>query len=489
MDAYISNPGKLFIGGEWAEPATSARADIISPFSEKKIASVPLAGLADVDRAVMKARQAFDFGPWPTMTLDKRIEVMQKLSEAFATNRNQIAQTVTAEMGCPITLSDRIQSNLARTMLDSFIEIARDYPFSELRRSSTGNGLVLRQPKGVIAAIVPWNVPMLTAMMKLGPALLMGCTFILKPAVETALSSFLLAEMLENAGVPEGVVSILPAGPAESEYLALHPGIDKITFTGSTAVGERLAVQCGAQLKPITLELGGKSAAIFLDDADLESAVETLRLGSLRNSGQVCSLKTRLLVSRRREDELLDRLSNLLSSMPVGDPSDPDVQIGPMISSRQRDRVEGYIKTAIDEGASLVRGGTGRPEHLEHGFFVKPTIFADVQPGSTLAQEEVFGPVLAVTTYETVDEAVSIANNSRYGLNGAVFTADPSYGVSIAQRIKTGTVEINGGGVGFHCPIGGVKKSGIGREAGREGFDAYTEIKTVGLPTDYATTL
>jgi betaine-aldehyde dehydrogenase len=314
----------------------------------------------------------------------------------------------------------------------------------------------------------------------------MGCCVVLKPAAETPLSAYILGEILLEAGVPEGVVSILPAGREVSEYLALHPGVDKVSFTGSTVAGRKLGALCGDAIRSITLELGGKSAAIFLDDAELGSAVETLRLASFRNSGQICSLKTRLIVSKRRKQELLDHLSALIDSMPVGDPLDPSTHIGPMASSRQRDRVEHYIAAGIKEGATLVKGGSGAPAGLDRGWFVRPTIFSDVDPNATIAQEEIFGPVLAVMTYDDEAEAVAIANNSAYGLNGAIFSSDVGRAAQLARRIKSGVIEINGSGVGFHSPIGGVKQSGIGREAGFEGLEAFVELKAIGVPKAFA---
>lgn len=480
---------KLYIGGGWVDPVSAETIEVVSPFSEQVIARVPSASRGDVDRAVAAARRAFDEGPWPRMALGERIAAVGRLRAAFERNRDTLAEVITAEMGSPIGFSRALQAGVPIMMLDAFMEIARDYPLRALRRSATGNALVTREPKGVVVAIVPWNVPMMTTMMKLGPALLMGCAVIVKPAPETPLSAYLLAEMLTEAGIPEGVVGILPAGREESEYLALHPGVDKVTFTGSTAAGRHLAARCGEIIRPITLELGGKSAAIFLDDADIDAGVEALRLGSLRNSGQVCSLKTRVLVSKRRETELLDRFAALIDSMPVGDPNDPATEIGPMATQRQMDRVSGYIEIGLRDGARAVRGGPGRPEGLNHGWFVRPTVFAGVDPGDTIAQEEIFGPVLAVSTYDSEDQAIAIANDSAYGLNGAIFSADVDKAVALAGRVRTGTVEINGGGVGFHAPIGGVKLSGIGREAGPEGFDPYTELKSIGLPKAYAETL
>jgi aldehyde dehydrogenase (NAD+) len=477
---------KLYIGGEWLASQGGEQIEVISPFTEQVIAVVPSASKADVDGAVAVAREAFDHGPWPRMPRKQRIDVVRSLSEAFAERHETLAQVITNEMGSPITFSRNVQAAAPKLMLDSFVEIARDYSLSSLRQSATGNGLVVRAPKGVVAAIVPWNVPMNTTIMKLGPALLMGCCVIIKPDPETPLSAYLLGEMLDQAGVPKGVVSILPARQEASEYLALHPGVDKVTFTGSTSAGRHLAARCGELIRPITLELGGKSAAIVLDDADISAAVESLRFGSLRNSGQVCSLKTRILVSHRREAEVVDQLAAMMASMTVGDPNDPNTQIGPMVTRRQMERVEGYIDIGLKEGFRLVLGGLGRPEGINRGWFVRPSLFSGVDPNSTIAQEEIFGPVIAVSTYESEEEAIAIANNSAYGLNGAIFSADVEKAVKMAGKIKTGTVEINGGGVGFHSPIGGVKQSGIGREAGQEGFDPYVEIKSIGLPSAYA---
>lgn len=483
------NSDKLFMGGRWAAPKSNASIDVVSPWNEQVVATVPEASREDVDLAVAAARKAFDAGPWPRLEIGERIAVMRRFGVAFEKQSARLAHVITTEMGGPITQSHSTQARVPQVMLASFIELAERYPLRMIRRSSFGNGVVFREPKGVVAAIVPWNAPIMSAMMKLAPALLMGCCVILKVSPETALSGYVLAEMLEEAGIPEGVVSILAAGRETSEYLALHRGVDKVSFTGSTAAGKRLASLCGDLIRPITLELGGKSAALVLDDADIPAAVEALRMGSFRNSGQICSLKTRIVVSRRREPELLDNLVRLVESMPVGDPFDPATQIGPMVSARQRDRVTRYIEIGTAEGARLVQGGPGYPEGLNHGWFVRPTVFSGVDPSATIAQEEIFGPVLSVITCETEDEAITIANNSAYGLNGSIFAADVSRALSLARRIKTGVVEINGCGVGFHSPIGGVKHSGIGREAGFEGFDPFVELKAVGVPKAYADVL
>jgi acyl-CoA reductase-like NAD-dependent aldehyde dehydrogenase len=476
---------QLFIGGDWVAPASHSVIDVISPVTEAPIAAVPAASPQDAERAVAAARDAFDVGPWPRMTLEERLEVLRRFRDLYVAHEEAMANLVTQEMGCPISLSKTFQAAAPRLILESYLELAETYPFRCVRRSSTGSALVTREPAGVVAAVVPWNVPQSVAMLKLAPALVSGCTIVLKPAPETPLDAYLMAELLQSAGLPEGVVNILPADREVSEILVSHPGVDKVAFTGSTAVGRRIAAICGNDLRRLTLELGGKSAAIFLDDADLDTAVERLRFGSLRNSGQVCSLKTRLIVSKYREQELLDRLVALVESMPVGDPSDPATQVGPMVSARHRQVVENYINIGRSEGARTVVGG-GRPAGLDRGWYVAPTIFADVQSDYRIAQEEIFGPVLSVLTYEDEDEAIKIANNSSYGLNGAVFTADFEHGLSVANRIRTGTVELNGNPAGLMAPMGGFKCSGIGREQGYEGLDSYTETRSIGVPPDVA---
>ncbi len=358
---------KVFIGGDWVASTGADKIEVISPMTEAVIAAVPSANNADVDKAVGAARSAYDTGPWPRMALQDRITTLLRLRDLFAARREELAQLITDEMGAPIGFSRTMQTGVPIWMIEAQTDIATRYPWRELRRSPTGNGLVLREPKGVVVAIVPWNAPLMTTMAKLGPALLAGCTVILKPAPESSLSAYMLGEMVQAAGFPTGVVSILPAGREVAEYLALHPGVNKVSFTGSTVAGRHLAAKCGALLRPITLELGGKSAAVFLDDADIRAGVESLRVGSLRNSGQICSLKTRIVVSKRREEEVLAAFADLIDSMPVGDPSDPMTQIGPMVSQRQRDRVEGYIAKGLADGARALRGGLGRPEGLNRG--------------------------------------------------------------------------------------------------------------------------
>lgn len=477
----------LYIDGAWVPARGKGKIDVVSAFTEQVVAQVPQASREDIDDAVAAARSAFDTGPWPRMTPAQRIEVVARLRVVIARRQEEIAQAITAEMGSPITQSRNIQAALPLKMLDEQMQIAgSEYPWSEVRRSATGNALVRRVPKGVAVLITPWNAPLMTTIQKLGPALLAGCTVVLKPASLSPISAFMLAEMAEEAGLPAGVLNVVTCDRAEAEYLVLHKGVDKITFTGSTSAGRHLASECGKRLRPITLELGGKSAAVILDDADIPAAVEALRMLSFRNSGQICTLKTRILVSEKREAEFVEAFGKMVSEMVVGDPNDPATHIGPMVSAKQRENVERYIDAGIREGARVVTGGLGLPEGLNHGWFVRPTVFAGVDPKATIAQEEIFGPVVAIIPYKTEEEAIAIANDSIYGLSGTVFSADIAHAVSVADRIKTGAVEINGSPFGFHAPFGGVKESGVGRENGWEGFESYVEVKSIGLPADYA---
>ncbi|MFF1553015.1 aldehyde dehydrogenase [Rhodococcus erythropolis] len=487
-DLWQGQYDKLFIGGQWVKPNSDRKIEVISPSTENPVARVAEGVEADIDAAVSAARQAFDKGPWPRMAVEERVAILRGLSDALAAHQADAANLISAEMGSPITLSTKMQSMAPRLMLDAFLDLAPHYPWHESRRSATGNALVTREPVGVVAAIVPWNAPLLITMIKLAPALLAGCTMVLKPSPETPLDAYLLGHLLEKAGLPEGVVNIVPAQREASEHLVRHRDVDKVSFTGSTAAGRRIASICGQNIKRVTLELGGKSAAILLEDADLDAAVAAVRAVSLRNSGQVCSNKTRIVVARSRRDELHERLVELIESMPVGDPFDPSTEIGPMASAIHRDRVERYIAEGKASGASLLVGG-GRPTGLDCGWYVDPTIFIDVDPDARIAQEEIFGPVLTVHTFDTEGEAIDIANNSDYGLNGSVFSTDSDRALSVARHIRTGTVEINGAPVGFTAPIGGFKNSGIGREAGLEGFDAYVEIKSYGLSSSLSDSL
>lgn len=478
---------QIFIDGEWVDSDGADRIEVISPVDEVIIGSVPSATASDVDRAVSAARRAFDRGPWPRLAPAQRAETLRRVRDALAAHRKGFAELVTDEMGSPITQSLAIQVGAPLALLDSYLDLVETFPFRDLRSAPSGSALVTREPIGVVAAVVPWNVPLTVAIQKVAPALLMGCTVVIKPAPETSLATLALVQLFQDAGLPAGVLNAVPAEREVSEYLVAHPGIDKVTFTGSTAAGRRIGALCGQNLKRVTLELGGKSAAVILDDADLDATVEALRLGSFRNSGQICTLKTRILVSDRRHDDLVDRLCTLVESMPVGDPRDPATQIGPMVTRRQRDVVDGYIRSGTEQGARVVTGGGHT--RAERGWFVDPTVFTDVDPDMRIAREEIFGPVLSVIRYDDEDTAIEIANHSEYGLSGAVFTRDVDHGIAVASRIRTGSVEINGSPVGFKAPVGGFKFSGIGREAGHEGMDEYVETKSYGLPAERVTRL
>ncbi len=471
---------KLYIGGEWVDPATKDVIEVISPHTEEVVGRVPEASIADVDRAVGVARAAFDDGEWPRMKPEERIAAVQRFADAYMGRLGDMASIITEEMGSPITFSNLGQSAAAWMMLNTFIQLASQYPWEETRTGMLGTDVIVRsEPVGVVAGIVPWNVPQFVTMAKLGPALLTGCTFVLKPAPETPLDSYLMADLLDEAGIPKGVISILPAGREVGEHLVRHAGIDKVAFTGSTAAGRRIASICGEQLKRVSLELGGKSAAIILDDADLAATVEGLKMASLMNNGQACVAQTRILASKSRYNEVVDAVTAMVGGLNVGDPADEATEIGPLVAKRQQERVEKYIALGQEEGAKLTVGGNGLPSGIDRGWYVQPTVFANATNDMRIAREEIFGPVLAIIPYDDVKDAVRIANDSEYGLAGSVWTADLDLGMDIARRVRTGTYAVNQYTMDFIAPFGGYKASGIGREFGKEGIEHYTEVKTI----------
>jgi len=475
---------ELYIGGEWVQPAGTQTMQVVSASTEEVIGECPDGTPADIDRAVAAARAAFDDGPWPTMTPVERAAVLSRLSQALQGKAQDIADTISAENGSPKQWSLMGQVFSATMVLDTYARLAGEYQWEDTRAGMMGNSVLVRKaPVGVVAGIIPWNVPLFIAALKLGPAMVTGCPIILKPSPETPLDSFFLAEAAIEAGVPAGVINIVPAGRETGEHLVRHPGIDKVSFTGSTAVGQHIGEVCGGQLKRCTLELGGKSAAIVLDDAVLDDHLlgELVQSG-LMNNGQVCGAQTRILVSRNRYDEVVSALGDAMGALKVGDALDDSTQIGPLAASRQRDRVEGYLEAGRSAGARVVVGG-GRPKDLPKGWFVEPTLFADVDNSMKIAREEIFGPVLSVIPYEGEDQAIKIANDSDYGLCGSVWTADPSHGAQVAARVRTGVVAVNGSMIlDFNSPFGGFKKSGIGRELGPEGITPYTELQSIILP-------
>ncbi|MCC6765356.1 MAG: aldehyde dehydrogenase [Deltaproteobacteria bacterium] len=470
----------LYIGGTHEKPSSSRTIEVRSPFTEEVVGRVPEAAEADVDRAVAAAREAFERGPWARMAPAERADVLDRLLMGLQMRSADIASTVTLEMGCPVSFAHAGQAFATTMVLQFYAELARTFPFEETRPSMAGSALVRQEPVGVAAAIVPWNVPLFTIMLKLAPALTAGCSIVVKPAPETPLDAYILADALDEAGVPKGVVSIVAGGRELGEHLVTHPGIDKVAFTGSTAAGRRIAALCGERLKRVTLELGGKSAAIVCDDADFDTVLPMVVGAGTMNNGQACVAQTRILLPRARYQEGVDALAAVVGGLKVGDPNDPTTEIGPLVAERQRDRVLGYVAKGKQEGARCVVGG-GRPKGLDRGYFVEPTLFADVGNHMTVAREEIFGPVLCAIPYDDEADAIRIANDSEYGLSGSVWTNDPKRGIDIARRVRTGTHNVNFFMMAMTSPFGGFKSSGLGRELGPEGLRAYLEPKTICL--------
>jgi len=482
--AATTNWDKLFIGGQWVEPSSSEIIEVFSPATGEKVGQAPLATKADVDAACAAARKAFDEGPWPRMTPQERQAVLAKATALIEESADEFKTLLKLETGQPQTIVDMMQYGAAMSTLQFYASAADKFAWKDIRDGIYGQTLVLKEPVGVVGAVVAWNVPFFLAANKLGPALLAGCTIVLKPAAETPLTTNLMAQKFLEAGLPEGVLSVVPGGPETGRALTDNPALDKFTFTGSSAVGKEIGKIAAEKLKPCTLELGGKSAAIILEDADLDSTLPMLLFSGLMNSGQACVGQTRILAPRSRYDEVVEKVAAGVAAMQVGVPDDPAAMVGPLISEKQRERVEGYIKKGIEEGARLVTGG-GRPEGLDSGWFVQPTVFADVDNSMTIAQEEIFGPVLVVIPFEDEDDAVRIANDSVYGLAGSVYTTDHAKGVEIASKVRTGTYGINMYAFDPGAPFGGYKNSGIGRECGPEGIAGYCESKSVLLPFGY----
>jgi acyl-CoA reductase-like NAD-dependent aldehyde dehydrogenase len=457
--------------------------DVISPHTEQAIAQVAAAGPADVEAAVGAARTAFDSGPWGRREPSDRIAAIRALADLYDLRRAEMAETITAEIGAPISFAQRAQVGLPAMMMRAFCDLAQRHPWRETRRGFFGADVQVRkEPVGVIAAIVPWNMPQFLIITKLVPALLAGCTVVLKPAPESPLDALLLAELIGQIDLPPGVVSVVQGDAAVGGLLVGHPGVDKVSFTGSTAAGRAVAAACAANLTKVSLELGGKSAAIILDDAAPDKVAAGVRSASLSNSGQICNALTRVLVPAARHDEYVDALAAEMTTIAVGDPSDPKTQMGPLVSQRQQQRVRNYIESGQQEGARLVVGGTDMPDGLDRGWYVRPTLFAAADNAMRIAREEIFGPVITVIPYRDEDDAVLLANDSDYGLAGSVWTADTDRALAIAARIRTGTLGINQGyTMDPFVPFGGVKGGGYGRELGPEGLDGYLDTKSIAI--------
>ncbi|MEV8546893.1 aldehyde dehydrogenase family protein [Streptomyces sp. NPDC051572] len=477
----------LYIDGAWQDSDGSEDLKVVNPATEEVIGTVPQATRTDVVRAVEAARRAFDQGPWPTMSVKERSAVLLRMAEVMERRRDEIIELNMREAGSVRWLAESLQAGIPITHFRDMAERAMlGFEWERAIRptitpgAGIGQGVIRREPFGVAALISAYNFPFFLNAMKLAPALAAGCTVVLKPAPTTPLEAFLFAEFADEAGLPPGVLNVVTGGVEAGQELTTHPMVDLISFTGSDAVGRQVYAQAAPSLKKVVLELGGKSANIICADADLQRAVTDAIMGITMHAGQGCALLTRTLVHESRQDELVEMVTAALGEIQVGDPFDPKTGMGPLISSAQREKVESLIRTGADEGARIAYGGR-RPAGLDKGFFVEPTLFVDVDNSMTIAQKEFFGPVGVVIPFHDDDEAVRIANDSEFGLNGGVWTKDPAHGYEIAKRIRTGTVGINGGGgaVSPHAAFGGYKQSGLGREWGEAGLDEYLQTKSI----------
>jgi betaine-aldehyde dehydrogenase len=471
----------LLVGGRWVVPEAAQRRSIVDCSTEQVLQTVALAGEAEIDLAVDSARGAFERGDWCSFSVDQRADLLDRLAAELEARCEQIASTISQENGCSIATSPQFQVLAAAETVTRAARVARELRFEDARQGALGNPVVVtREPVGVVAAVVPWNVPLTIAMMKLAPALAAGCTVIVKPDPKTALDARYLSESLKACGFPGGVVSVVPADREVAEYLVSHAGVDKVSFTGSTTAGRRVASICGQSIRRCTLELGGKSAAIIVDDVDLDRALPSLIPAMLMITGQACVAQTRLLVPRSRKAEIAAAVGDAFASLVVGNALDPETEVGPLVSQEHRARVLDYIRIGVKEGATIAVGGEATDVD-GRGFFVQPTLLTDVDRRATVAQEEIFGPVVCLIEYDGIDDAVAIANDSPFGLSGSVWTRDVEFGTAVARRVRTGTINVNYSIPETDAPFGGFKASGIGRENGKEALDAYLEYKAIGL--------
>jgi len=483
----LRHADRFFIGGDWVRPSSDAVIKVIDPANEELFLSVAEAKEADMARAVGAARQAFDHGPWPRLSHAERAEYLRAIAAGLRERAEDLGQIWPRESGVLHAVAQTSAAREAKAF-ENYAGLADTFPFEERVEPTAGEfGLIVREPVGVVGAIVPWNAAMDQITHKIAPALVAGCTVILKAAPQAPGEAYVMAETAQAAGLPPGVLNVVTADREVSELLVRDPRVDKITFTGSTAAGRRIASLCGERVARCTLELGGKSAAVILDDMDLATAAGTVAGMACFLSGQVCSALTRIVVTRDRHDELVDAVADIFSQVRVGNPFDPQTQMGPLAASHQRDRVEGYIAKGVADGATLAAGG-GRPKHLDRGWFVEPTVFGNVDNSSAIGQEEIFGPVLSVIPAADEQDAIAIANDTIYGLNASVFTNDVERARDVARQLRSGTVGHNAFRSDFGMAFGGFKQSGIGREGGREGLFPFLETKSVileGRPAGY----
>ncbi|MCC5951730.1 MAG: aldehyde dehydrogenase family protein [Acidimicrobiia bacterium] len=470
---------KLYIDGAWVPSTGSDMIEVINPSTEKVCGSVPEGTAEDVDRAVAAARRAFD-GGWGQTTVEERRKAVARLAEALEARSSELGDLLATEMGMPSLYANLIQAGLPVANTKAHVELMDQVAWEE----TVGNSLVVRDPVGVVGAITPWNYPLHQIMCKVAPALAAGCTVVLKPSEVAPLNAFVLAEAIDEAGFPAGVFNLVTGfGPVVGEAIAAHPDVDMVSFTGSTRAGKRVAEVASATVKKVHLELGGKSANVILDDADLEACVPPgVTFGCYLNSGQTCTALTRMIVPRALQDQVVELARQAAESTAVGPADQEGAQIGPLVSAAQRDRVRSYIQTGIDEGAVLVAGGVEAPEGLDTGYFVQPTVFAEVTPDMTIAREEIFGPVLSIMPYDTEEEALAIAEDTDYGLAGGVQAGSVERAMAFARRMRAGQVDVNGGAFNLLAPFGGFKQSGTGREKGRWGIEEFTELKSIQLP-------
>jgi len=468
---------KFFVNGRWIAPRGRETADVVNPANEQVIGRIRMGDADDVAAAVESASSAFD--SWANTPPAERAAWLMKIQAGLQSRAEDIAQLISQEVGTPIEFSRFAQAGLPIGSFGVAAQLLGDYAFSE----SVGNSEVVREAVGVVACITPWNYPLHQIAAKVAPALAAGCTVVLKPSEVAPLNAFLLAEVIESIGLPAGVFNLVcGAGPVVGEALARHPKVDMVSFTGSTRAGKRVSELASQTVKRVALELGGKSANILLDDADFSRAIPGAIQACYQNAGQTCTAHTRLLVSERRYEEAASLAAEAARRTRVGDPFESDTQLGPLVSAMQRERVRSYIEKGVEEGAELLAGGADAPSDLPLGYYVKPTVFGRVTPDMTIAREEIFGPVLSILTYRDEDDAVRIANDSVYGLGGGVWSGDVESAKRVARRLRTGQVEINGGGFNLMAPFGGYKQSGNGRELGKFGFEEYLEYKSMQMP-------